>query len=79
MSDKQLEVSFGKVLKIFRQKKGLSQEALAGECELDRTFISLLERGLRQPTIKTLFKLAKVLKVRPSVLLKEVEKFNENQ
>ena len=52
---------------------GLSQEALALECGLDRTYISLLERGLRQPTLSTVFALAQVLNVQPSVVVREVE------
>ncbi|MDO3378103.1 helix-turn-helix domain-containing protein [Geoalkalibacter halelectricus] len=69
----ELEVAFGKTLREFRKQAHLSQEALALECDLDRTFISLLERGLRQPTLKTLFRLANVLNVSPSVLISAVE------
>jgi transcriptional regulator with XRE-family HTH domain len=42
---------FGQVLRELREKENISQEKLAEYCELDRTYISLLERGLRQPTI----------------------------
>lgn len=69
----ELETAFGQTLRAFRKKSGLAQEALALECDLDRTFISLLERGLRQPTLKTLFRLAHVLKVPPSALVADVE------
>ena len=48
---------------------GLSQESLALEADVDRTFISLLERGMRQPTLETLFKLAAVLEVAPATLV----------
>lgn len=68
------ESEFSIVLREFRNKKGISQEKLALECGLDRTYISLLERGLRQPTISTLFKIAKALDVTPSMLIQEVEK-----
>lgn len=64
---------FGQVLRDSRRGMGLSQESLAFECDLDRTFISLLERGLRQPSLKTLFKLAEALKMAPSYLIIEVE------
>jgi len=64
---------FGQVLRDLRRGKGLSQESLAFECDLDRTFISLLERGLRQPSLKTLYKLAEALEMAPSDLLIEVE------
>ena len=65
---------FGKILKELRITKGFSQEILANESDLDRTYISLLERGLRQPTISVLFKLASALEVSPSQIIKELEK-----
>lgn len=64
---------FGKVLRELRESNQLSQEKLAEYCELDRTYISMLERGLRQPTITTIFKLAKALKITPSQLIEKVE------
>lgn len=64
---------FGKVLRELREANHISQEKLAEYCELDRTYISLLERGLRQPTITTIFKLAKALNISPSRLIEEVE------
>jgi len=64
---------FGKVLREIREENNLSQEKLAEYCDLDRTYISLLERGLRQPTITTIFKLAKALSISPSALIEKVE------
>lgn len=64
---------FGKVLRELRESKQISQEKLAEYCELDRTYISLLERGLRQPTITTIFKLAQALQITPSELITKVE------
>ena len=64
---------FGLVLKAARAEVGLSQQSLALEVELDRTYISLLERGLRQPTLSTVFSLAKPLKVSPNELVKRTE------
>ncbi|MFC2082324.1 helix-turn-helix domain-containing protein [Bacteroidota bacterium] len=40
-----------------RIKKGYSQELLVFECELDRIFISMLEKGLRQPSLSTIVKI----------------------
>jgi transcriptional regulator with XRE-family HTH domain len=62
-------VAFGRVLRDYREKACLSQEALALEAGIDRTFVSLLERGLRQPTLETLFRLAKVLGVAASSMV----------
>ena len=64
---------FGKVLREIRESKNISQEKLAEFCDLDRTYISLLERGLRQPTITTIFKLANALKISPSKMIEKVE------
>ncbi|MCE1188263.1 MAG: helix-turn-helix domain-containing protein [Ignavibacteria bacterium] len=68
-----LEAIFGDVLKELRTARKISQEKLAEYCELDRTYISLLERGLRQPTLITLFKISKALDITPSELIKKVE------
>ncbi|MBK1633697.1 hypothetical protein CKO31_23735 [Thiohalocapsa halophila] len=66
------EQAFGIVLRDLRRRRSLSQEALAQESELDRTFISLLERGLRQPSLTTILQLAGPLGVRPERLLADV-------
>ena len=69
----QLQKAFGETLRHLRNKAGFSQEQLALDCSLDRTYISLLERGLRQPTLTTLFTLANSLEIKPSKLIKSVE------
>jgi transcriptional regulator with XRE-family HTH domain len=66
-----LEVAFGKVLKSRREGRGLTQSGLADLCELDRTFISLLERGERQPSLRTIFALAEALEVSPEDLVRD--------
>jgi transcriptional regulator with XRE-family HTH domain len=69
-----LALVFGRVLRERRLAAGLSQEKLALEADVDRTFVSLLERGGRQPTLSTLWRLAGALGVPPSELLAGVEK-----
>lgn len=69
MGAKTIPEAFGEVLRECRAKAGCSQEALALKAELDRTYISLLERGLRQPTLETLFKLADVLEIAPATMV----------
>jgi transcriptional regulator with XRE-family HTH domain len=68
------EKAFGGVLRELRLSRELSQEALAHACGLDRTFISLLERGRRQPTLATLFKFSKALSVPASRIVAKVER-----
>ena len=46
-----------------RVANGLSQEVLAGDAEIDRTYVSRLERGLENPTVVVLERLAKALSV----------------
>ncbi|MQR84534.1 helix-turn-helix domain-containing protein [Bacillus megaterium] len=69
----EIEQAFGIVIKKYRLERSISQEKLAFGAGLDRTFISLLERGKRKPTINTLFSISKVLEVKPSEIVKEVE------
>jgi len=71
-----IEAAFGQILREFRDKTKMSQEKLAMECDLDRTYISMLERGLRQPSLKTIFVLAKALNIDPSKIIKKVENIN---
>ena len=59
----------GRNLKRIRKEKGMSQEELAFESGLHRTYISGIERGARNPTVLILAKLAETLKVRVSVLV----------
>ena len=65
--------AFGVVLRELREQRGFTQEAFALECDVDRTFVGLMERGQRQPTLTTLFRLAGPLNLRPSALLRRVE------
>ena len=60
----------GNNIKRLRRQKNLSQEQLALEAKLDLTTVSEIESGLRNPSIKTLLKLAKALNTTPSDLLK---------
>lgn len=65
--------AFGSVLVRFRKVRGLSQEALAFESGLDRTFIARIETGNRQPGLTSILRLAKALDVSSSQLMAEVE------
>jgi transcriptional regulator with XRE-family HTH domain len=61
---------FARNLRRSRHAKGLSQEALAHEASVDRTYISSLERGVYAATIDMVGKLAEVLGVEPDELLR---------
>jgi len=70
--------AFGHVLKITRKEIGLSQEQLALQSGLDRTFISLLERGKRQPSLTSILEVSENLNVSATELIRlTVEKLHD--
>ena len=69
--DEQLLALLAKNVRTLRKENGLSQEELAFECEIDRTYISKVERGIANPSLLVLFKIANVLKVEIKVLIKK--------
>ncbi|WP_299179916.1 helix-turn-helix transcriptional regulator [uncultured Chryseobacterium sp.] len=66
-----IKKKFGKRVKKLRLEKGLSQEKLAYEADLDRTYIPSIEKGERNVSITVIEKIAKALKVKISVLFDE--------
>lgn len=66
-------VIFGGVLQRQRARVGITQEELAFRAEVDRTFVSRLERGIRQPTITTLLGLGEALGLSATELVRETE------
>jgi transcriptional regulator with XRE-family HTH domain len=70
----QISAVFGQVLREQRTARGISQEHLALSADVDRTFVSQMERGIRQPTITTLMKLSSALGVQPSTLVARMER-----
>ncbi len=60
----------GANVRLFREKAEVSQEELADRSGLHRTYISGVERGVRNPTVLVLAKIAKALGVEPHTLLK---------
>lgn len=73
MDDQNLRKVFGAVLRQARKRTGLSQERFALESGFDRTTISTLERGVKQPTLATIFRLADSLGVKPATLIARVD------
>lgn len=68
-----MSLAFGEVLRRARKRAGISQEKLALDAGLDRTFVSALERGVRQPSLTTLFVLSSTLNIAPHVLVKQTQ------
>jgi transcriptional regulator with XRE-family HTH domain len=68
-----LKKLFGKVIKEFRIKSDQTQEELADASELDRTYISLIERGLRSPTVVIVVTLCRGLGISTADLFKRFD------
>lgn len=71
--DSSIEKFFGQVLQQLRKERGLSQEELGFDSGYHRTYISLLERGKKSPSLQTIFQLAKALKVEPSEIVERIQ------
>lgn len=69
---KHLNEAVSAVIRLHRSTLGLSQEKLSLMADLDRTFVSKLERGTRNPTIESIFRLAEALGMLPEKLLQEI-------
>lgn len=67
-------VVLGEALRQARNAAAISQEELAFEAKVDRTYISELENGHRSPTVDVLFRLSPVLGVAASELIVQVER-----
>lgn len=65
----QILLKFGNRIKKLRKEQSLSQEKLAGKANLHWTYISGIERGLRNISLKNILRIAKALKVNPKKLL----------
>jgi transcriptional regulator with XRE-family HTH domain len=67
-----IRVRFGKALRQRRNKLGVSQEAFADMCQLDRTYIGGIELGERNVALVNIEKLAKTLRISISELFRGV-------
>lgn len=68
-SRRRLAHAFGDALRAARQEIGVSQDRLAELCDFDRTYPSLLERGLRCPTLAMVLRIADALNIQPERLV----------
>lgn len=64
---------FGETIREIRQEKGIAQEKLAHLSDIDRTYMSAIERGLKNPSLKIIFKISEGLGINPSEILLALE------
>ncbi|OYP46879.1 DNA-binding XRE family transcriptional regulator [Lachnotalea glycerini] len=69
----ELKEAISIVIKQERKKNGMSQEELAHLCNMDRTYISLLERKKRNPTLDVIFRMSNSFQMKPSTFVKMLE------
>jgi transcriptional regulator with XRE-family HTH domain len=67
-----IRVRFGKVVRGRRHKLGISQEAFAALCELDRTYVGGIERGERNVALANIEKIARALRIPLSELFRNM-------
>lgn len=72
MDTSNISIIFGQRIRVLRHAKGLSQETLGELCSLDRTYISSLERGHRNVSLKNIAALANALEVSLAELFEEI-------
>lgn len=65
--------AFGRTVRRRRREQGISQEELADRAGLHRTFISMIERGVRNPSLDVVYKLADALETTAAALVGEAD------
>lgn len=71
---KDLKTKIGEVLRAKREKLGISQEGFAERAGVDRTYVSILERGLKSPTVETLERICDALGTLPERVIEEARR-----
>lgn len=69
--------AFGEALRQLREDRGLSQEAAALACGIDRAYFGKIERGAKSPTLGTIWKIADAFETQPSDLLARAERLTD--
>jgi transcriptional regulator with XRE-family HTH domain len=68
-----IEKAVGAELRACRLKRQISQEQLAFDAGIHRTYVSLIERGVKNPTLGVLFRLCRVLDIPPAKFVRSVQ------
>lgn len=70
----QIRKKFGRVIRMRRKQMRISQEEFAHRANIHRTYVSMLERGVSNPTLSVIADMAKALKTTITSLVQEAEK-----
>ena len=70
---KEVGLAVGKTIRKYREKLKISQEELAERAGIHRTFMSHVECATRNITVYNLVKIARALRIKPSVLLEDTK------
>ena len=65
--------AFGQLLRKYRLRQGMSQEALAARSGYERAFISLVELGKTNPSLRSIFDICGSVGMKPSAFIRQVE------
>jgi transcriptional regulator with XRE-family HTH domain len=68
--------AFGQAIRQLREERGITQEALALECGLDRSYVGGIERGERNPSLKNILIIIEALGVSPTALFERFEELS---
>jgi transcriptional regulator with XRE-family HTH domain len=79
MDPRDLRQAFASNLRRLRHAKGISQEDLAHQAGVNRTYMSKLEKGASYPGLEIIAKLATVLEVEPAELLRVPPRMPEHE
>ena len=71
---KDLKRTIGDVLRARRERLGMSQEEIADRAGVDRTYISILERGLKSPTLETFERVCGALHTLPERIIESARR-----
>jgi transcriptional regulator with XRE-family HTH domain len=71
---KDLRKAIGGVLRAKREKLGISQEEVAERAGVDRTYVSILERGLKSPTLETFERICCALRTLPERVIERARR-----
>tara|TARA_B110000908_G_C10181706_1_gene416026 strand:+ start:70 stop:300 length:231 start_codon:yes stop_codon:yes gene_type:complete len=74
-----LQRKFGLVIKKLRLEKELSQESLANQSDIDRTYISDIEKGERNISLKIIERLSETLQISLSELFNKIEEYGKHE